>query len=139
MKSEKELHAFAKEIKKGKTELPVLISEQFANCFNSYSKAFNKVFKRHGKLFDLPFKRIEVDNDSYYTVLVAYIHRNPVHHGVVKKFTDWEFSSYRAYLSDAPSRVAKREILEWFGNIQEFTKFHEGSLQHFLETNFYLE
>ncbi len=139
VKSEKELHAFATEIKKEKTELPVLISEQFANCFNSYSKAFNKVFQRHGKLFDLPFKRIEVDSDKYYTILVAYIHRNPVHHGIVKKFTDWEFSSYKAYLSDAPSRVAKREILGWFGNVQEFIKFHEGSLQHFTETNLCLE
>ena len=139
VKTESELKAFAKEIKKEHTELPVLVSEQFSNCFNSYSKSFNKVFERHGKLFDLPFKRIEVDSDSYYTVLVAYVHRNPVHHGIAKKFTDWEFSSYKAYLSDAPSRVSKREILEWFGNVPEFIKFHEGSLQHFLETNLFLE
>lgn len=139
VKPEQELTTFAKTIKKEKINLPAIISEQFSNCFNSYTKSYNKVFKRHGKLFDLPFKRIEVSSDIYYTVLIAYIHRNPVHHGYVKDFTDWKFSSYNAFLSDKPTKISRNEILAWFGNANEFIKFHQGSLEQFNDRDLFLE
>src|SRR5580765_8099309 len=37
------------------------INQQFSNFFNSYSKAFNKVYDRKGKLFRLPFRRKLLD------------------------------------------------------------------------------
>jgi len=39
---------------------------------NSYAKSFNKAYNRTGKLFQLPFKRIPVENENYFKVLVAY-------------------------------------------------------------------
>ncbi|MFH1929788.1 MAG: hypothetical protein ABIK79_16715, partial [Chloroflexota bacterium] len=36
-------------------------SRQFSRLFNSYAKAFNKMYDRTGSLFEHPFHRIEVD------------------------------------------------------------------------------
>ncbi|HSY61275.1 MAG TPA: hypothetical protein VK796_05330, partial [Cytophaga sp.] len=57
------------------------ISQQFSNLFNAYTKAFNKMYNRKGSLFIPNFKRKEINNETYMTQLMAYIHNNPVHHG----------------------------------------------------------
>jgi putative transposase len=139
IKDESQLQAFAKTIRKKKTDFPVLASEQFANFFNSYTKSYNSFFNRSGKLFDLPFKRIEVKTDLYFTTIIIYIHRNPVHHGFVQQFTDWEFSSYKSFMTDTPTRLARQEVLDWFGNRDAFIKAHEGGLAGFKEQQFFLE
>jgi REP element-mobilizing transposase RayT len=139
VKEEEQLKTFAKEVRKEKKEVSEIVSEQFANCFNSYTKSFNKVFNRTGKLFDLPFKRIEVISEAYYTILIIYIHRNPVHHGFVKRFDEWEFSSYKAFLSNAPTKLARNEVLNWFGNVDLFIKAHAGNLEDFNQQLLFLE
>ena len=55
-------------------------NQQFSNLFNAYSKAFNKTYSRSGKLFRLPFKRKELDNDAYLLKAIHYVHANAVHH-----------------------------------------------------------
>lgn len=67
------------------------INQAFSNFFNSYTKSFNKVHHRKGKLFMLPYKRILVENEDYLLTLVNYIHRNPIHHGLKNEFTDWKY------------------------------------------------
>lgn len=134
-----QLSAFAKKMRKENKLLHELISEQFANFFNSYTKSYNNFFNRFGKLFDLPFKRIEVKTDRYFTVIIIYIHRNPVHHGYVQQLTDWEFTSYKAFLVDTPTRLQRKEVLDWFGNREAFIKAHEGAMADFKEQQFFLE
>jgi len=71
-------------------------SRQFSKLFSSYAKAFNKAYGRSGSLFERPFRRLEVEADTYFTQLVAYIHQNPQRHGLVADFRDWPFLSYEA-------------------------------------------
>lgn len=106
------------------------ISQQFSNLFNAYSKAFNKMYKRRGSLFIPNFKRKEIETDQHLTRLILYIHGNPVHHGFVKNITDWAWSSYHEILSDNKSTWLKREeIINWFGNEQEFIRFHQQRIE----------
>ena len=58
----------------------------FSNFLNSYSKSYNKVFERHGGLFQRKFKRKEIKLDSYLTEVITYIHRNPQKHGLIQDF-----------------------------------------------------
>jgi len=51
----------------------------FSHLFNAYSKYFNKMYGRHGSLFERSFKRIEITDKEYFKTLVTYIHNNPVH------------------------------------------------------------
>jgi hypothetical protein len=99
-------------------------SQQFANLFNSYAKAFNRACGRTGSLFEHPFHRIEVTTDAYFTHLITYIHQNPQLHGFVGDFRDWPFSSYDAMLSDQTTRVQRDAALEWFGGRVGFLDCH---------------
>lgn len=106
-------------------ELTNKISLQFSHLFNGYTQAYNKVFDRQGSLFRSRFHRKLIDNEAYFTALMAYIHNNPVHHHFVKSANDWPHSSWHSYFSQAPSRLSREEGLSWFGSVEDFRKFHE--------------
>ena len=101
------------------------LNQQFSNLFNAYSKAFNKMYSRNGKLFRLPFKRKQLDNDSYFLKAIHYVHANAVHHGFVSKMTDWRFSSIHSYLSDKQSAIKRNTVLDLFGGIDGFKIYHQ--------------
>ena len=101
------------------------LNQPFSNLFNSYSKSFNKIHHRMGRLFIQPFKRIKVETEDYTRILINYIHRNPIHHGITKNFKDWKYSSYNACISDIETKIDRQQVLSYFGSIKAFIKFHE--------------
>ena len=101
------------------------LSQPFNDLFNAYAKSFNKRYQRKGTLFMRAFKRIQVETDSYFSQLIHYIHANPVHHGYCKTIEEWEFSSYKSLLSDKPTRLLRKDVIEWFGNAKQFEIFHQ--------------
>ena len=103
------------------------ISREFASLFSSYSQAFNIQNGRKGSLFMPNFKRKLVETEEYFTQLVYYIHANPVHHGFVKDLSAWAYSSYHAFLSRKQTNLRRDEVLNWFGNVDSFKAFHEGT------------
>lgn len=115
------------------------INQAFSNFFNSYTKSFNKVHCRKGKLFLLPYKRILVENEDYLLTLINYIHRNPIHHGIKQEFSDWKYSSYNDYISARPSKINKVEIISLFGTIEKFIQFHEEKREKPEIKKYYLE
>ena len=70
------------------------VSEFMQSIFNAYTKAFNKMYKRTGTLFEGPFKAIEVLKEDHLLHLCRYIHRNPLEAGLVKNISDWPYSNY---------------------------------------------
>ncbi|OJV53116.1 MAG: hypothetical protein BGO31_05015 [Bacteroidetes bacterium 43-16] len=119
-----------KEIKKRafdvmKDNLPDFIMERFSNCLNSYTKSFNKVNGRKGALFMDYMKRSLVSKEADFTNFVWYIHKNAVHHQLVKSVGDWKYDSYRSLLSEAPTSLLRDEVIRWFGGREEFIKFHQ--------------
>lgn len=112
--------------------------QPFSNCFNAYTKAFNKRYERTGALFERPFGRKLVDSPRYFNNLVVYIHRNPQKHGLVDDFRDWPYSSYEAVLSDKPTQIARAAVLDWFGSRADFCHSHqqeadEAAIAHLLD------
>ena len=101
------------------------ISKQFGNLFSSYTQSFNKKYKRMGSLFMKNFKRSTVHTDSYFSKVIHYIHANPVHHGFVTAIPDWYWSSYHSFLSNAPTKINREAILNWFGGKEGFIHFHQ--------------
>jgi putative transposase len=109
------------------SDLSKLVSQQYSHFLNSYAKSFNKMYERKGSLFLDNIKRKEVTHEDYYTKLIHYIHYNPVHHGFVKRLTNWPHSSYHALLSDKKTALYRQEVLDWFGGREEFENFHQYS------------
>jgi putative transposase len=103
-------------------------SQAFTNLFSSYTMAFNKRYGRTGSLFEHPFHRVAVEDDTYLTRLIVYIHRNPAKHGFTDDFRQWRYSSYAAILSRHPTHVARERVLDWFGGSAQFKSLHEQFL-----------
>ncbi|TAG54039.1 MAG: hypothetical protein EAZ27_09770 [Cytophagales bacterium] len=111
----------------GLKTLEKLVIQEFSNVLNGYTQALNKVFNRKGSLFMHPFKRKLIDNETYFTRVVYYIHSNPVHHGFVKNIEDWKHSSYHSLISNKETKLDRNEVLKWFFGKEEFVKYHNRS------------
>jgi len=116
-----------------------LFTQAFSNFFNSYSKTFNKIYKRKGRLFLYSFRRIIVVDDDYKRILINYIHRNPIHHHFRSDYESWKFSSYHSLISDSKTKLRRKEVIELFGSVDEFVNFHRDNIQNEEVKNFYLE
>jgi len=101
------------------------ISKQFSNLFNGYSQAINKQEGRKGSLFTRSFRRKEIDSTEYLKSLILYIHTNPVHHNFVKKISDWKYTSYHSMISELPTNLKRKEVLELFDDNTSFQFCHQ--------------
>lgn len=101
-------------------------SRQLAHFFNSYAQSVNKAFKRTGPLFESPFERKLIDDDSYLTTMIYYCHYNPQLHEFVHDFKEWPFTSYHTIVDNNNSMVASQKVLDWFGGKNAFEKAHTG-------------
>ncbi|MBI1224103.1 MAG: hypothetical protein GC192_02590 [Bacteroidetes bacterium] len=104
---------------------PAFISEQFRLLFMSYSKAINKQQGRVGSLFQRPFKRLLVGNESHFGNLIFYINANAQLHGISDDFREYPHSSYSTYLSKAATKLERDEVIGWFGSRESLIAAHE--------------
>lgn len=100
------------------------ISDFIQAVFNSYSKAFNKMYNRSGTLFEGPFKAVLIDNEAYLLHICRYIHRNPLDAGLVGKLIDWPYSNYLEWIGARDSFFIDRAFIEDnFSSPHEYTNF----------------
>ena len=104
------------------------IMERFSNFLNSYTKAFNKVNKRKGALFMDYLKRSKANESNDFTSYIWYVHKNAAHHQLVKSMGEWKYDSYHSLISNAPTSLLRKDVMEWFGNKEEFIKFHQQTI-----------
>lgn len=100
------------------------VMQQFSNFLNSYTKSFNKMYNRKGGLFMDYIRRVMITDDSQLSSTIFYVHKNAVHHGYCKNITDWRWSSYKTFLSKSPTKIKRKQVLEFFGDEAGFIKFH---------------
>ena len=100
-------------------------SQYFSNLFNAYARGVNIATQRTGALFERPFKRIPIEDESYLMRLIVYIHQNPQKHRFVADFCDWNYSSYHSIVSNAPTRLQKDKVLQLFGSRVDFIRIHQ--------------
>ena len=99
-------------------------SKQFGCLFNAYTQAINKKFHRTGGLFEKPFERKLITSDKYLQNVIYYIHNNPVQPGFVNKMNLYPWSSYDSVISEKPTKLKRKEILDIYGNKDEFLNYH---------------
>ena len=107
-------------------EKPKIIdpSRQFSHLFNAYTQAINKRHNRTGSLFETTFERKAVTSEKYFQQLIFYIHNNPVHHGFVKQMSLYPWSSYETIISNKPTMLKRSEVLEMYGDVENFIFYH---------------
>jgi len=87
-----------------------ILSRQFGNFFNAYSKAFNAQNERKGSLFRENFKRKEIFSELYLIKLIHYIHMNPVKDNFINTPDQWPYSSYNTIINKSKSINKKEEV-----------------------------
>jgi REP element-mobilizing transposase RayT len=127
IKDEDELLANLLLDRRGLGDLDGLITRQFSNFFNSYAKAFNKMYNRKGSLFMKNFKRLEIGDKRYLQILVRYIHLNPVESKTVCHPKDWKHSSYKTIINEDRSWLKSDQAIGLFDDLDNFVLFHEGT------------
>lgn len=120
------------------------ISKRFANFFSGYTRTFNKAHHRKDKLFALPFKRLLVEDEFYFENLIGYIHRNPIHHGLVSDYKFWKYSSYFEILenwnnADNQNIIDIPFIKDWFETKTDFIQLLKNTKAIYEENGLYLE
>jgi len=99
-------------------------TKQFSHLFNSYAQYFNYKYKRHGALFERPFKRKLIDNRAYFKRCLIYVHQNPVKHGFVERLSDYRYTSFNTILSEKATLLKKQKVLSLFENLTDFHLAH---------------
>ncbi|WP_456314375.1 transposase [Pseudomonas shirazensis] len=128
VKSEKELTMFTNEKTRqnkndGLHSVQNLVSKQISKFISSYTQVFNKVHKRHGPLFESPFKRKKIESIEYLKNVIIYVHQNP--EDINLNFRTYRFSSYFTVLSLLKTQLRRREIIELFDDLENFIYCHK--------------
>jgi REP element-mobilizing transposase RayT len=88
------------------------------SVMTSYSRYFNKKYKRTGPLFESRYKASMISDESYLEHISRYIHLNP------KQWRDYEYSSLPYYLQqDEVSWIRPKRILDMFIEPGEYLQF----------------
>ena len=94
------------------------------SVFNSYTKAYNKMYDHSGTLFEGRFRAKRIQHSSHLFHLCRYIHGNPVKDGLVTDPADWPWSNYLEWIGERDGSLVDREFIKsQFGNPQEYKKF----------------
>ena len=81
-----------------------------------YTQRFNRGHQRDGPLFRGRFKSILVQEDSYLLEVIRYIHNNPLKAQMVKRLSQFNWSSHKAYTGKKESLAGldTNFVLEYF-------------------------
>lgn len=96
----------------------------------SYVLYFNRKYKRVGHLFQDRFKSETIENDNYLLEVIRYTHNNPVKAGIVKKPSEYKWSSYSMYTEEQDGLIERETVLGMFfkdkkKSIELFKEFSE--------------
>ena len=70
---------------------------EFIKTFRyAYSRYFNSRYKRYGRLGERQFFVLEIEGIHHLLTAIAYVLRNPLHHGICSTPFEYEFSSAKA-------------------------------------------
>lgn len=92
--------------------------------FNSYSKAYNKMYAHSGTLFGGRFRAKPVQSTGHLLQLCRYIHGNPVKDGMVAEPGQWPYSNYLEWIGERPGTLLDRGFIrEQFSNVEVYKQF----------------
>ena len=88
------------------------------SIMTSYSRYFNKKYKRTGPLFESRYRASMITDDAYLQHITRYIHLNP------RQWRSYEFSSLPYYLQqDTVSWLRPERVLELFKSPAAYAEF----------------
>ena len=78
------------------------LSKSMRELNGVYTQRFNRRHSRVGHIFQGRYKSILVSKESHLLELCRYVVLNPIRAGLVKKISDFQWSSFRAMIGQGP-------------------------------------
>ena len=91
-----------------RTEVPELFMKTFRYPYNRY---FNQKYSRAGQLGEADFFSLEIDGLYHLLTVIAYILRNPLHHGIAATPFGYRYSSISAVFRQELGRFEAPTLL----------------------------
>ncbi|TVQ00210.1 MAG: hypothetical protein EA359_16225, partial [Balneolaceae bacterium] len=84
--------------------------------------------------------RKRIIDEDHFLHIACYIHRNPMHHGIVKSYEDYPYSSYCQVLKTGKAMIDSehQDLLARFGGKKNFLEAHQ-EFKLMLGEEYYLE
>jgi putative transposase len=99
---------------------PRAMAQFMQSVLTSYSRYFNKKYKRSGSLFESRYKASMISDESYLEHISRYIHLNP------RQWRNYDYSSLPYYLQrDEVSWIRPKRIIDIFESPEEYLEFME--------------
>lgn len=109
------------------------ISDFVRYILNSYSRYFNIKHNRKGPLWEGRFKDVHVKDDEQLAHLTRYVHLNPVTSYLIDKPEQWQWSSYKEYITGIEDTCVYKNILDITPD--GYKKFVEDRISYQRELN----
>lgn len=94
------------------------------SVLTSYSRYFNKKYKRSGSLFESRYKASMISDESYLEHISRYIHLNP------RQWRNYDYSSLPYYLQrDEVSWIRPERIIDIFETPEDYLEFMEDYVE----------
>ncbi len=120
------------------------LSRIMQRILHLYASEFNNKYQYTGHLFEGRFTSRLIEDERYFLEVSRYIHLNPVKAMMVKSPEDYEYGSYRVFMSDETNSkkdkafTAIEELVDvsrtfgCFGDNRrdEYRAFVEGEISH---------
>ena len=91
---------------------------------SNYAVYYNKKYKRDGHLWQGRFQSSYITSETYLFTLLRYIEQNPLKAKIVKKLSDYEYISFRYFISDnPPSCLLNSFVYDRFETKKEIAAF----------------
>lgn len=101
------------------------ISRVMRHIDGVYTQRFNRSHNQDGSLFRGRYKALVVEEESYLSQVVRYIHLNPVKAGLTKQPQEYKWSSHQYYtgFKKKPAWLDTDVILNWIGSGKKFHSY----------------
>lgn len=109
----------------------VMAERQMNSFLVSFANYSNNKYSRKGGLFQKPFRRIEVVDDSHLQQAIIYTHANAQKHALVKDFKDHPYNSYTATVHNDPIFTDTKSVVDFFGGIEKFKSIHKSQVEYY--------
>ncbi len=108
------------------------VSERQVNSFMvSYANTYNNRSERRGGVFQQPFRRSIITEESHLQQAIIYTHANAQKHGLVSDFKLHNHNSYRMILDKNEEFVSANAVLDFFEGIKQFISVHTEQVAYF--------
>lgn len=104
--------------------LSIHLQKQFTNFFQAYTRELKQELGRKDNQIVHYEQALLTESDEIKTCIL-HIHAVAVEKGFGAEFGAWRYNSYNAMLSDKPTKLMRKEVIDIFGSKDNFIKQHQ--------------